>query len=136
MITDRCEATGRGVWVGMLFVSWCASCGSSQEPAPPTRAQASAPAPSAPAEVASQERTPAIPAASAAPAATPSVEQRAVPPAPEKPAPKASAPKPPQIELGELLLQRDLWPKKVTLTQPLTIAPGAIGSSQSSGEVS
>ena len=40
----------------------------------------------------------------------------------QEPAP--SAPKPPQIPLGELLGQRDLWPPKVALTKPLTIARG------------
>lgn len=133
MSKDRFEDSGRSwTWLGLLLASACAGCGSSQEPAQAPRTQASAPPPSAPAQAAPEvagSPAPSVAAGQPSPAPAPSVAAPAAPerqqPAPQQPAPaEASAPKPPQIELGELLLQRDLWPKKVALIQPLTIAPG------------
>lgn len=154
MSTSGFRALGRGVaCAALLGANWCASCGGAEEPAAPaTHAQAPADASNATEPAAVKAATPPAvtnvasepsklePAKTPPPIAEPKaapeqpkpaapapVAQAPVPAAPvaPKPAPQEpSAPKPPQIPLGELLTQRDLWPAKVALTQPLTIERG------------
>ncbi|MCE9593010.1 MAG: thioredoxin family protein [Planctomycetes bacterium] len=122
MFTKRVEGIGRSALGGLLLgVGWCASCGASEAPAARTPAESATHAP-APANAPKPAPTQASASASAAdqrPA------QKSAKPAAPKAAPANTAVvKGPQIPLGELLTQRSLWPAKVALTEPMTIARG------------
>lgn len=132
---------GRGWRVGAVCAGWLlasagTACGGSPEggsgasagESKPAVAVGGVPAPEpAPAKAAEAKPSPAQTApAGKEPAPVAARPERSEPVAVAKPAqePAPSAPKPPQIPLGELLGQRDLWPPKVALTKPLTIARG------------
>jgi hypothetical protein len=125
MRTNWSEGMGVSAIVWMLVgSSWIGGCGGSQDPAP---AEKSSPPVAQQAAVATAPTRQAEPAATKPPKQERAASEEATAPAQkpaEAPPAKPAAPKPPQIDLGELLVTRDLWPPKVALTTPMTIAPG------------
>jgi hypothetical protein len=120
MFTKWVEGIGRGAVGGLLLgIGWCASCGGSGTPAAQAPLPASTPKPAAtPNAQAKTTNTP--------PEVVPAITGAQAPaPGSAKPAPaKTAVVKGPQMSLGELLTQRSLWPAKVALIEPMTIARG------------